>query len=57
MGGLGFPQPGKPSVESREDEGGQQRLRGRGATAPGDMGGLRDEVGPVRVVKNNTLAD
>lgn len=49
VGGLGFPRPGKPGLETREEERGQERLWGRGAW--GGTGGPRGEVGSVRVVK------
>lgn len=51
--GLGFPQPGKPGVETQEHKGGQQCVQDRGVdclTCPWS------EVGTVRVVKNNSPA-
>lgn len=54
--GLGFPQPGKPGVETQQHKGGQQVFKIGVLTAPDNMECPWSEVGTVRVVKNNSPA-
>lgn len=56
VGGLRFPEPGKPGVETQEHEGGQQVFRTGVLTAPCVTGCSWSEVGTVRIVKNNSPA-